>query len=227
MDTSAPRCLIPARGGSKGVHRKNLQEVGGIPLVARSIRAALASGVMETITVSTDDSDIADLSRREGAEVLMRPSELASDEASSESVLLHYLHEAGLDHGYVILVQPTTPFLLGSDLRALAGLRSRFDTALTVSPSHVFLWRETSDGSLHGVNHDSAQRLRRQDLGYSEFAENGGAYLISIGDFLARKHRFFGRIGCVVMPNERSIEIDTEADLKLARALFDGGIENN
>ncbi|MEY3574941.1 MAG: hypothetical protein RLZZ88_84 [Actinomycetota bacterium] len=219
MDSSLPICLIPARGGSKGVNRKNLRTVGGVPLVARSIHAALASGVMSSVTVSTDDDEIAAISKEEGAAVLRRPAQFASDEATSESVIEHFLRENSIVTGHLIMVQPTTPFLEAEDLVALAELRNSFDTALTVSSSHVFLWRSAVDRSLSGINHDAAIRQRRQDIDHEEFAENGGAYLMSIKGFYIHRHRFFGRIGYVAMPYDRSLEIDTEADLRLANVL--------
>jgi len=219
MTSSLPVCLIPARGGSKGVSRKNLRTIGGVPLVARSIRAALSSGVMSSVTVSTDDDEIAAVSELEGARVLRRPTAFATDEATSESVVDHFLKEFSITTGHLIMVQPTTPFLQGHDLAALADLRHTFDTGLTVCSSHVFLWRKTDRESLEGVNHHASRRQRRQDMPHEEFAENGGAYLINVAGFLTHRHRFFGRIGYVSMPTDRSLEIDTEADLRLASVL--------
>lgn len=219
MTIPPPICLIPARGGSKGVARKNLRTIGGVPLVARSIRAALSSGVMSSITVSTDDDEIAAISELEGAQVLRRPAELASDNSTSESVIEHFCDVFSIATGHLIMVQPTTPFLQGHDLVALAELRHSFDTGLTVCSSHQFLWRKTASQSLEGVNHHASRRQRRQDMSHLEFAENGGAYLMSVPGFSVHRHRFFGRIGYVEMSRDRSIEIDTEADLRLANVL--------
>jgi len=219
MAVSLPFCLIPARGGSKGVVRKNLRTVGGIPLVVRSIRAALSSRIFASVTVSTDDNEIAEVSGAEGASVLHRPAELSTDEASSESVINHYLQSTSISKGHLIMVQPTTPFLCRDDLVALAELRHSFDTALTVYPSHLFLWRTSGDRTLSAVNHEIAVRQRRQEIPREEFVENGGAFLMDIEGFLVHRHRFFGRIGYVAMPEERSVEIDTEADLRLANLI--------
>lgn len=219
MVTSLPFCLIPARGGSKGVVRKNLRLVGGIPLVVRSIRAAHSSGVMASITVSTDDDEIAEISAAEGAEVLRRPAEFSTDEASSESVIRHYLETNSISTGHLIMVQPTTPFMRGQDLAALAQLRHSFDSALTVYPAHLFLWRRTAMSSIVAVNHDVEVRKRRQEIPHEEFVENGGAFLMNVEGFWIHQHRFFGRIGYVEMLEDQSFEIDTEADLRLANLL--------
>ena len=113
--------IIPARGGSKGIKRKNLQRVGGVPLVARAIVAAQRCGEIDRVVVSTDDSEIAAVSEEWGAEVVRRPADLAGDQASSESALTHALgelQERGVDVGVIAFLQATSPFI---DVEALAG----------------------------------------------------------------------------------------------------------
>lgn len=211
--------IILARGNSKGVRRKNVREVGGIPLVVRSVAAAIESAVTRDVFVSTDDSEISALASAAGATVISRPDHLAADDTSSEDALIHALSELGRSDGKLILIQPTSPFLTGTDLERLAGLSESFESALTVSESHRFIWRADSDNSLTGVNHDPRIRLRRQDLRDHEVFENGAAYLMDIPLFLEKKHRFFGRIGYVIMPSIRSIEIDSEDDLAFANII--------
>ena len=107
--------LIPARGGSKGIPGKNLQTVGGVPLVCRSIRAALASNGVGRVVVSTDDEAIAAAAETEGAEVIQRPAEIAGDTASSESALLHaldVLEKQGPLEAEMVFLQCTSPFTL-------------------------------------------------------------------------------------------------------------------
>ena len=105
--------LIPARGGSKRIPRKNLLPLAGLPLVAHSIRHAIAAHAVSEVYVSTDDPEIADVARTFGAEVVMRPTELAGDQATSESALLHALDDRarrGLpDPELVVFLQPTSP----------------------------------------------------------------------------------------------------------------------
>jgi CMP-N-acetylneuraminic acid synthetase len=220
-EDSDVRFLITARGGSKGVPRKNLQVVGGKPLVVRSIEAALSSPVKASVFVSTDDDEIAELSQQSGAKVIRRPSELATDSSTSESAVLHFLDSERLTNGKIVLIQPTSPFLNGDDLAQVVQCCGKFDSCLTVYESHAFLWRQKADHEVVGVNHDFRVRLRRQDMHSNEFIENGAAFGMDIAGFRRFKHRFFGRVGMVVMPKLRSLEIDSQEDLQLAIRVSD------
>jgi len=211
--------LIPARGGSKGIPRKNLQTVGGVSLVARSIRASRATQCDWPIFVSTDSSEIAAVATSEGATVINRPADVSTDIAASEEAISHFLDSVGLTDGSLIMIQPTSPFLNGDDLVKLAALRGEFDSGLTVCESHLFIWKGRHNSTLVGVNHDPAIRKRRQELTNQEFFENGAAYFMDIAGFLQCRHRFFGRIGYVTMPRRRSIEIDDPDDLLLAEQI--------
>lgn len=141
--------VIPARGGSKGVPAKNLAPVGGIPLVARAVRACLGARRVTDVVVSTDDPAIADTARAAGAQAVHRPAALSGDTATSEAAVLHALDAFEALHArpvdVVLLVQCTSPFLTASDVDGVAAriLADGADTALTVAPSHGFLWRET------------------------------------------------------------------------------------
>jgi CMP-N-acetylneuraminic acid synthetase len=213
--------VIPARGGSKGIHRKNLQLVGDEPLVVRSIKAALGAERIARVFVTTDDTEIADVSRAAGAEVIDRPVEISGDQASSESAVLHALETIRSSEGHLpdvcVLLQCTSPFVQPQDIDATVALivESGSDSAFTATPSHVFLWRDTPQGAV-GVNHDKAGRTRRQDLA-PEVAETGGAYAMRVDGFLRAGHRFFGRTGYHLVPTLRAGEIDDEDDLALAR----------
>ena len=209
-------CIIPARGGSKGITRKNLQLIGGVPLIDRAINTVITSGVADAVFVSTEDPEIASHAVAMGAQHVPRPADLATDHASSESALLYSLETLKITDGLLLFVQTTTPLLQPEDLRKLVNSMEGFDSCLTVTDSHGFLWRETPDGSLEGVNHDPHLRMRRQDMVNREFLENGAAYLMSVKGFFRARHRFFGRIGYSVMPRIRSLEIDSPEDLLLA-----------
>ncbi|WP_432056956.1 cytidylyltransferase domain-containing protein [Streptomyces sp. bgisy022] len=144
--------VIPARGGSKGVPAKNLAPVGGVPLVARAVRACRAARHVTDVVVSTDDPVIADVARRAGAEVVLRPAALSGDTATSEAAVLHALDAHEDAHGgpvdVVLLVQCTSPFLTSGDVDAVAAAvaAGRADSAVTVAPFHGFLWRDGGDG---------------------------------------------------------------------------------
>lgn len=222
MTDSRCLCIIPARGGSKGVPGKNLRAVGGIPLVTRAIATARQARCAPRVVVSTDSERIAAEAQRGGAEVFSRPADLAGDTASSESALLHVLstlHESGQPAPQILLfVQCTSPFLSAADIDGVHDLvaSGQFDTAFTAARTHAFLWR--LDGVASGVNHDPTARLRRQDRPV-EYVETGGAYAMGVPGFVAHRHRFFGRIGLHEVSALSAIEIDDEQDLLVAEAI--------
>ncbi|THA27615.1 acylneuraminate cytidylyltransferase [Streptomyces sp. RKND-216] len=228
---TAPRVLavIPARGGSKGVPAKNLAEVGGLPLVARAVRACLDAPLVTDVAVSTDDPGIAAAASAAGAEIVERPADLAGDLATSEAAVLHALdtHEArnGRAVDVVLLVQCTSPFVTADDVHGVAAAVTErgADSALTVAAFHGFVWRETvaddvaaADGQ--GVNHDKAHRPRRQDRP-QDHLETGAAYAMDVAGFRKAGHRFFGRTALVHTDPARVLEIDDPHDLARARAL--------
>ncbi len=135
--------VIPARGGSKGVPGKNLAPVGGVPLVVRAVRACLAARHVTEVVVSTDDEEIAGVALAAGAEVVVRPTELSGDTASSEAAVLHALDAQAAPVDVVLLVQCTSPFVTAADVDGVAAaVLAGADSAVTVAPFHGFVWRE-------------------------------------------------------------------------------------
>jgi YrbI family 3-deoxy-D-manno-octulosonate 8-phosphate phosphatase len=220
-----PRVLavIPARGGSKGVPGKNLAPVGGVPLVARAVRACREARLVTDVVVSTDDPSIAEAARGAGAEIVLRPAAIAGDTATSEAAVLHAMddyearHEAVVD--VVLLVQCTSPFITHEEVQGVAAavVEEGADSALTAAPTHGFVWRTDEDGAF-GVNHDKSSRPRRQDRP-QEFLETGTAYAMRADGFRTAGHRFFGRTTLVRTDPDRVLEIDEPGDLDRARAL--------
>lgn len=224
MDTRVPLtalAVIPARGGSTGVPRKNLAAIGGVSLVARAIRAARDAATVELVVVSTDDDEIASAALREEAIVVRRPADLATATASSESAVYHAitsLAEEGMTLPEVtLLVQCTSPFIAPEDLdlvvRAIE--TSAGDSCLTVSPTHAFLWQEDESGEAVPVNHDGAHRLPRQQLA-PQYVETGAVYGFRTAGFLEARSRFFGKVALAVVDAHRTLEIDEPFDLRLA-----------
>jgi N-acylneuraminate cytidylyltransferase len=214
--------LIPARGGSKGLPRKNVRRVGGVPLVGRTVQAARQASAVDRVVVSTDDAEIAAAAREHGADVIDRPAALSGDEASSESALLHALGRLDETEGYrpdrVVFLQCTSPFTRPEDIDGTAArLDDGADSAFAASPFHGFVWREGKDGTARGVNHSpDTARQRRQDRP-TELLETGAVYAFDADGFREAEHRFFGRVAAYEMPAERSLEVDTPADLERAR----------
>lgn len=214
--------VIPARGGSKGVPGKNLAQVGGVPLVARAIRACLAATRLSAVVVSTDDQAIASVARQAGAVVVNRPLDLSGDTASSEDAVIHALEvlygSAASQVDVVVLVQCTSPFTTSQEIdQVVQAVLDGADTAFTGARFHGFLWRPEADGAV-AVNHHHKRRARRQERPV-ELLETGAAYAMRGAEFWTKRRRFFGEIRAVPTDPERVLEIDEPEDLERARAL--------
>ena len=220
--------LIPARGGSKGIARKNLAELGGVPLIAHTIRAARAS-TLERVLVSSDDAEILEIAAAHGAEPLRRPPELATDTAGAVGVMRHALESlaAGGAEAVAALayLQPTSPFRKAEDIDT--GLRTFVETQADVVVSivevpHNFAPQSLmrlADGLLEPLVR-GAERLSRQDKPRL-FARNGPAVLIVAPAHLQSGNNLYsGRVAPLVMPRERSLDIDEPFDLEFARRLW-------
>jgi YrbI family 3-deoxy-D-manno-octulosonate 8-phosphate phosphatase len=207
-----------------GVKDKNIKPFCGVPLVARTIRAALSANTIDRIIVSTDSESYAALCREHGADVIIRPAELASATSSSEIALLHVLErlEAGgvAMPDWLVFLQCTSPFTHSHHIDDLLNhvWMSGADSGFTAVPSHRFLWRRSADETVEGVNHDKTIRLLRQDR-EPEFAENGAVYVMRTKGFLKHKHRFFGKTVLLELPEHHGMEIDSEIDWQIAETV--------
>lgn len=210
--------IIPARGGSKGIPRKNVFPFNGKPLICWCIEAARQAEMVDQVIVSTDDAEIAQISRTAGATVIMRPDDISSDIASSEDALIHALSSLNEHPDLTVFLQCTSPLTQSEDIdnciRKL--IDSNADSAFTATESHRFLWMDQDRAT--GINHDGAERKRRQDL-EKEYAENGAVYVMKTTGFMQARHRFFGKTVISEMPSTRTWEIDTLEDIHVAEAL--------
>ncbi len=224
--TLTPRTLVvvPARGGSVGVPLKNLRSVGGSPLVARAVGAALDAPSVDLVVVSTDHQQVAAAAQQAGARVVERPASISGGTASSESAVLHALDALaaeGIEPEVTVLLQATSPFIDGKDLdraivRVLAG---EADVVLAAAPTHDFMWTVDAVGrQAVAVGHDAAHRPRRQDR-EQHYRETGAFYVMRTAGLREVGHRFFGRVALEVVDPAAAIEIDTPSDLALARLL--------
>ncbi len=220
--------IIPARGGSKGVPRKNIKLLGGKPLIAYTIEAALHSQLSKVI-VSTDDEEIAEVSRRYGAEVpFMRPAELASDTASSISMIQHALKTMesleGICFDGVMLLQPTTPFRLSKDIEDAISIwkEKGSDSVISVvdvGGTHPARMKYLKDGYLIDPPFcEIREGQNRQEL-KPMYIRNGAIYLTKREVIL--KGSFKGNTCAAhIMPDERSVNIDTFFDFEYAEWLY-------
>jgi CMP-N,N'-diacetyllegionaminic acid synthase len=212
-------CIIPARGGSKGLARKNIIELARKPLIAWSIEAALQADSISSVFVSTEDEEIADVAHQFGAQIIFRPIELAQDETSSEAVLLDALEQwqsVDLRPEFFVFLQCTSPMTSARDIDGAVALfrRENADSVVPVTQGDYFLWTNTDDGSAKALNHDIKYRQRRQERA-PEYRENGSIYVVRSKSLVEEGTRYCGKIILYEIPLIRSFEIDDAEDLKL------------
>lgn len=226
MDDSL--CLVPARGGSKRLKRKNVRDLGGKPLVAHTIEAALASEVFDRVVVSTEDDEIAAVAEEYGAEVpFTRPAELATDTAQVTDVTDHaieYFTDRGETFEYLAVLLPTTPLRTAGDLRSAAETflehpDAKFLMCVTdysYSPFEALEW----SGDFLEPFWDGEYYERRSQDRPDLVVDNGAAYLVDVEAY-ERERTFYGSslVG-YHMPPERSIDVDERFDLELAEFLL-------
>ena len=211
--------IIPARGGSKGIPRKNVQLVAGKPLIGYTIEQALQTPSISRIVVSTDDAEITTISQQFGAEVVHRPKEISNDIASSESALIHvlnHLHETeAYEPDLVVFLQVTSPIRQSDDIENAIKLflHKKTDSLLSVVKSHSWIWR-VIDEQPESFNYNYRSRPRRQDR-IPEYMENGSIYIFKPWVLFKFNNRLGGKITLYEMDEKSLIDIDEPWDLKL------------
>lgn len=218
-------CVIPARGGSKRVPRKNIRPIGGLPLIAHSIRAARNSGCFSRVVVSTDDEEIAGIARQHGAETpFVRGAELANDTAGTAEVVSDAIRRLGAqDVEFTCCLYPTAPLITGADLSAsLAMLAASAAPGLlpvTEFDFHPLRALHLDAGGAVSFAHPQYELTRSQDLPLL-LHDAGAFYWLRTRDFLSGGRIVGpGTLGWPI-PRTRAIDIDTEEDFRLARILF-------
>lgn len=219
--------IILARGGSKELPRKNIRKLAGKPLIAYSIGQALESRYIGRVVVSTEDREIARVAARYQAEVIRRPDELALDDTSSVDALRHtldYLKEAeGYSPDLVVLLQPTSPLRKVEDIDGAIDrlLEVGCDSVVSVCEvEHPAHWMYTLEGErLKPIVGGGRKVGRRQDAP-KVYRLNGAVY-VTHRDVVMRQGKVMGDdTRAYIMPQERSVDIDTELDFKLAELLM-------
>jgi CMP-N,N'-diacetyllegionaminic acid synthase len=223
--------VIPARGGSKGVPRKNVRLVNGKPLIAYTIETAVAaSHLFHRIIVSTDDPEIADVAKQYGAEVsFLRPAQLARDDVPMVPVLQHAVRfveqQDDLRLEWVLLLQPTEPFRTVKDIEMAlrlgeAGGCDSVISIVQVFAVHPILMKRIESGRLLPYSVEEKEGTRRQDYQPPAYMRNGAIYLTR-RDVLMERNSVWGDVICpYIMPPERSVGVDSELDLKLVELLM-------
>ncbi len=221
--------IITARGGSKGIPQKNTRELLGKPLIAYSIQAALQSRTLNKIIVSTDNETIAHISKKYGAEVpFLRPKHLATDTATSLSVLQHAVSYLAEKEGYladiIVCLQPTSPLRSAGDIDQAVTLCMNTGADSVVSlckvEHHPYWMKKVVEGRVYPLMEvDDEEYPRRQDL--SPAYQLNGAIYVTRRKVLMEEERVLGEHTLAyTMPQERSLDIDTPIDLKLAELIM-------
>jgi CMP-N-acetylneuraminic acid synthetase len=225
IGTSTVLGLIPARGGSKGVPRKNLRSLGGKPLLQWTAEAALASGHLDRVILSTDDPEIEELGFRLGIEVpFRRPTKLATDTASAAQVVLHALGALGGRFGLIAYLQPTSPFRTAEDIdRSIERLvESGADACVSVHEAPLradLLFYVDGVGHMTSVTGSLPAALRQGSRICHVL--NGAVYVAIIQAFERDRTFLTERTVAYVMPPARSLDLDTPADFELAEAALE------
>jgi len=220
-------CIL-ARGGSKGVPRKNIRMLMGKPLIAYSIEAALSSDLIDRVIVSTDDSEIADISRKFGAEVpFMRPKELALDDTPEWLAWRHAIIALDLrnENDIFISIPPTSPMRSVEDIDKCINLllNSDADIVITIKTAarnpYFNMVTINSEGYIELSSKSNRPIYRRQDAP-PVFDITTVAYAVRPEFILSSNSIFDGRVKAVVVPEERAIDIDTTLDFEFAEFLI-------
>jgi N,N'-diacetyl-8-epilegionaminate cytidylyltransferase len=226
--------LICARGGSKGVPRKNIRPLGGIPLIAWSIKAARACELIDRIVVSTEDVEIAEVGRRFGAEIpFMRPAELAQDDSPEWLVwgqALETLYALnGYRPDYLVNLSPTSPFRSVADIRRSLEMIQTGQAEIIISVkeaarSPYFNMVELDDRCFAHLSKVTMPRITRRQAAPPVYDMTTVVYACRAEFVLQASHIFDGRIQALLVPEIRALDIDTELDFKFAEFLVAGGL---
>lgn len=215
--------IIPARGGSKGVPRKNVRLLGGKPLICHSIEAAKQAKSVSAFLVSTDDAEIASVSKVAGAEVLIRPSELALDTTPMPDVIQHVLQERGTGVEIILLLQPTCPQRTAEDIESALAL---FSDAGVQSVMSVYQVEDHHPGRMYRTEKGRLAPLfpewisaRRQDLP-PIYHRNGAIYACRIDHFRRTGFLWDDQPAPYIMPRSRSLNIDDPFDFEIAEYIY-------
>ena len=219
--------LIPARGGSKGIPRKNLVDLAGQPLISYTIRESLNSARLDRVVLSTDDQEIADLGKALGADVpFLRPAHLAADHSPMIGVVVHALEWLKLNEGYnpdaIVLLQPTTPLRTASHVDQAI---KQFETEDVDSLISVSIPQEHPFEMVHFEGQQMKFAIERDNVGTRQeypdyYFLNGAIYITRVSILLDQQTLWGGRVIPYLMDTLHCIDIDTESDLAIADYLM-------
>lgn len=215
--------FIPARGGSKGLPRKNIKFFMGEPLISRAIRIAKETKIFNQIIVNTDDDEIAKIAKEGGANILRRPRVLGNDTAEVDPLIKWSIEELGISKNsteIITLLYCTAPLRECKDIINTIDLvkNQGFDSALTLVETNYYLWK-LNENSFTPTNYDPTKRAARQTEKWNQFMENKAVYAFRVADLMKSGCRLNGKVGGCIMDADRSIDIDSQEDFNIAEAI--------
>lgn len=214
--------IILARGGSKGIPRKNVLDFAGHPLVAWSVIQAKISKEIDEVYISSDSDEILEIAQSYGAKIIKRPDEISGDSAKSEEAIVHALSILGSNQEMIIMLEPTAPLRKADDLDNCVRMfrNERWDSCFSGALLQDFLlWKKDKNGDLTSLNYDYKNQGPRQ-MREPDYVENGAIFIFKPEIMLHDKNRFGGKIG--IFPNHfwQSFEIDDTEDWDFVELIF-------
>jgi len=217
--------VILARGGSKGIPKKNIIDFLGKPLLAWTIEQCIGAKSISNIWVSSDDQQILDVAREYGTKLIRRPDNISGDGADSESGWLHAvecIEQQSVKIDAVLAPQVTSPIRESIDIDLaiekfrVESLDSLFSASIV---DDLYFWEKSDDGVMGSINYDYKKRKRRQDFP-QQIIENGSFYLFKPDVLKSENNRLGGKIGCFEMEFWKMFEIDEINDMRICSALM-------
>lgn len=216
-------CIIPARGGSKGIPKKNLIDFCGKPLLQWTIEQAKDSKLISSILVSSNNKEILELAMKCSTGWVVRPERISNDVATSEAALEHAINIfAGYKPDLIVFLQATSPLRTSQDIDNAINelIKNDYDSLFSACEIEDFLiWEKYMDGQLHSVNYDYKSRQRRQEI-EKKYVENGSIYVFKPEILLKHNNRLGGKIGMYIMDKWKMHEIDDYESLELCEFLM-------
>lgn len=217
--------IIPARGGSKGIPRKNLTPVCGMPLIAWSVIQAIEASSIDTVYVSSDDDEILRVAESFGAQPIKRPFDISGDTATSESAWIHAINtieESGELLNLIVGMQATSPIRESRDIDcAVAEYHNKgYDSLMSANEIEDFhIWKISEQDQAESVNYDYKNRKRRQDM-QPKYLENGSFYIFKPQLIKKFNNRLSGHIGLYVMEKYKMFQIDELTDIPFCEGVM-------
>lgn len=213
--------IIPARGGSKGLERKNILDVAGKPLITWTIEASLKSKYITKTVVSSDDEEILCIAKEYNADILHRPDNISLDITPSEPVIRHALDSLSIEKfDYIVLLQPTSPLRDVTNIdEAISMLLSTEASALisvkAIDNKILKAFKHNKEGYIEGISNNEYPFMRRQDLPKT-YLSNGAIYIIAVDIFMKSNSLLTDKTISYLMDDRNSLDIDSVEDLRQA-----------